>query len=221
MGFISFNLDYYAKELQKLESSVTTEERVYHAMQLLKMLDDLLDEGYTELNEKLEEEYNGVSRLRNYLQENNAIPFPVYVKSVTEANVKYEINDKELITAIKELMKIAENSADVSKDAFLSELIHFCEWIGYEENTAYIFLLRDTLLPYIYYQSNNRGNIYPWLLGRKTLAMLTDKEMEISATMPKPEFTSLYYLINIEMLKQCHKEILLVRYLQISTYIMY
>lgn len=176
MGFISFNLDYYAKELQKLESSAATEETVYHAMQLLKMLDDLLDEGYTELNEKLEEEYNGVSRLRNYLQENNAVPFPVYVKSVTEANVKYEINDKELITAIKELMNIAENSADVSKDAFLSELIHFCEWIGYEENTAYIFLLRDTLLPYIYYQSNNRGNIYPWLLGRKTLAMLTNRE---------------------------------------------
>ena len=67
MGFISFSLDYYAKELQKLESSVATEETVYHAMQLLKMLDDLLDEGYTELNKKMEEEYNGVSRLRNYL----------------------------------------------------------------------------------------------------------------------------------------------------------
>ena len=57
MGFISFSLDYYAKELQKLESSVATEETVYHAMQLLKMLDDLLDEGYTELNKKMEEEY--------------------------------------------------------------------------------------------------------------------------------------------------------------------
>ena len=31
--------------------------------------------------------------------------------------------------------------------------------------------------------------------------------MEISATTPKPEFTSLYHLINIEMLKQCHKEL--------------
>lgn len=176
MGFISFSLDYYAKELQKLESSVATEETVYHAMQLLKMLDDLLDEGYTELNKKMEEEYNGVSRLRNYLQENNAIPFPIHVKSVTEADVKYEINDKELITAIKELMKLAENSVEVSKAPFLSDLIHFCEWIEYEENTAYIFLLRDTLLPYIYYQSNNKENIYPWLLGRKALTMLADKE---------------------------------------------
>ena len=30
---------------------------------------------------------------------------------------------------------------------------------------------------------------------------------EISATTPKPEFTSLYHLINADMLKQCHKEL--------------
>lgn len=30
---------------------------------------------------------------------------------------------------------------------------------------------------------------------------------EISATTPKPEFTSLYHLINVEMLLQCHKEL--------------
>ena len=34
-----------------------------------------------------------------------------------------------------------------------------------------------------------------------------ERIMEISATTPKPEFTSLYYLINIDMLKQCHKEL--------------
>ena len=52
MGFISFSLDYYKAELQKLESAMASEENVYHAKQLLKMLDDLLDEGYTELNKK-------------------------------------------------------------------------------------------------------------------------------------------------------------------------
>ena len=35
----------------------------------------------------------------------------------------------------------------------------------------------------------------------------SERIMEISATTPKPEFTSLYHLINIEMLKQCHKEL--------------
>lgn len=34
-----------------------------------------------------------------------------------------------------------------------------------------------------------------------------ERIMEISATTPKPEFTSLYHLINMEMLKQCHKEL--------------
>ena len=34
-----------------------------------------------------------------------------------------------------------------------------------------------------------------------------ERIMEISATTPKPKFTSLYYLINVEMLKQCHKEL--------------
>ena len=62
-----------------------------------------------------------------------------------------------------------------SDDIFLAELIRFCEWIGYEEDTAYIFLLRDALLPYIYYRHKNRVSIYPWLLGRKTLTMLTGK----------------------------------------------
>lgn len=176
MGFISFNLDYYAKELRKLEMAVATEEMVYHAKQLLKMLDDLLDEGYAELNQKLEEECKGVSRLRNYLKENKAISFPIHEKIVTEDDVKYELNDKEIIAAINELMMIAEKSTGVSNDTFLTELIRFCEWIGYEEDTAYIFMLRDTLLPYIYYQHRDRENIYPWLLSRKTLTRLTDKD---------------------------------------------
>jgi len=34
-----------------------------------------------------------------------------------------------------------------------------------------------------------------------------ERIMEISATTPKPEFTSLYHLINVEMLKQCQKEL--------------
>ena len=30
---------------------------------------------------------------------------------------------------------------------------------------------------------------------------------EISATTKRPEFTSLYHLINAELLKQCHREL--------------
>ena len=176
MGFISFSLDYYKKELQKLESVPVSAETIYRAKQLLKMLDDLVDEGYTELNEKLEEACQGVSRLRTYLNDNHAKPFPIYRKPLAETDVVYEQKSIELAEAIKELTGNAEKSKDLSKDAFLTELLRFCEWVGYEENTAYIFLLRDTLLPYIYYQGKNRKSIYPWLLGRKTLTMLTGTE---------------------------------------------
>ncbi len=173
MFFINFNLEFYEKELKELETATANEKTIYRAKQLLKMIDDLLDEGYTGLNNKLEEAYCGVSRLRAYLKDNHAEPFPIFRKPFIETDLEYELNSCELSLAIKELTENAEKSADMCDDAFLSELIRFCKWIGYEENTAYIFLLRDTLVPYIYYQSKNRKNIYPWLLGRKTLAMLT------------------------------------------------
>lgn len=176
MGFISFSLNYYKDELQKLESTAASQETIYHAKQLLKMLDDLLDEGYTELNASLEEACQGVSRLRDYLRKNSAYPFPIYRKAMTEAEVIYEQEEIELTNAINELIICGKESYNESDNAFLAELVHFCEWISFKEDTAYIFLLRDTLLPYIYFLHNNRTSIYPWLIGRKTLTMLTGKE---------------------------------------------
>ncbi len=175
MGFISFNLEFYKNELQKLKTTAVSEETIYRAKQLLKMLDDLLDEGYTKLNDKLEETYSGVSELRAYLKDNHIEPFPVSRKPFS-AMVTYDRRDYELSEAIKELTEKAEKSTDVCDDAFLSELVDFCKWIGYEEDTAYIFLLRDTLLPYIYYKSKGRKNIYPWLLSRRSLSKLFDAD---------------------------------------------
>ncbi len=186
MGFISFSLDYYKNELHKLESALASTETIYRAKQLLKMLDDLLDEGYTELNDALETSCQGVSRLQKYLKDNHADPFPLYCKTTVEADVIYGQDEIELKKAIHELITCAKESNDISDDFFLTALIRFCEWIGYEEDTAYVFLLRDTLLPYICYQSQNKTNIYPWLLGRKTWTVLTGKEFaddEIRACM--------------------------------------
>lgn len=176
MGFISFNLSYYGNELQRLESDIVSPEAIYRAQQLLKILDDLLDEGYTELNETLERSFCGASRLRSYLTANHVEPFPIYHRELAEADVTYEQNEVELTRAINELIVCAKERNIESDNTFLAELIRFCKWVGYEEDTAYVFLLRDTLLPYIYYQSKGRTNIYPWLMSRKALAMLTGKE---------------------------------------------
>lgn len=176
MGFISFSLEFYKKELEKLETDIVSEETIYRAKQLLKMLDDLLDEGYTALNKALEETYSGVSRLRAFLKVHTVEPFPIYRTPFSENDVEYGQHPYELTEAIKEITEDAQKSADISDNVFLSEVIRFCEWIGYEKDTAYIFLLRDTLVPYIYYQSKNRKSIYPWLLGRNTLSVLTGKD---------------------------------------------
>lgn len=49
MGFISYILQYYYNALQEIEYGAAAAETIYRAKQLLKMLDDLMDEGYTEL----------------------------------------------------------------------------------------------------------------------------------------------------------------------------
>ena len=176
MGFISYSLKYYESELKQLETELVTEESIYRAKQLLKMLDDLVDEGYTELNEKLEEEHLGVSRLRTFLEKNGAIPFPLCKKEIAEVQLSYDESELELVQAIDEMMKIAIGSETTCQEPFLQELLRFCDWIGYEEDTAYLFLLRDTLLPYVFYRAKGRTAVYPWLFGRKTLEHLTGKK---------------------------------------------
>ncbi len=175
MSFISYSLKFYEKELEQLENATATEKNIYKAKQLLKMLDDLLDEGYTELNEALEERCRGVSRLKKYLQEKGAEPFAIAKGDITAGELEYRQDSLELVQVLDEAMKQANGVTTSSKEPFLRELIRFCEWIGYEEDTAYIFLLRDTLLPYVYYRARNRKEFYPWLLGRKTLEHLTGK----------------------------------------------
>ena len=176
MGFTSYNLSYYEKELRQLETEAVTAESIYKAKQLLKMLDDLLDEGYTELNEALEKAYQGVSRLKKYLQKNSAEPFRIDKKKVAEEQLQYSEETLELVQALDTVMAQANQVIAASKEPFLQELLRFCEWIGYEEDTAYVFLLRDTLLPYVYYRAKGRTAAYPWLLGRKTLEYLTGKQ---------------------------------------------
>lgn len=133
MGFISFSLKYYAQALQGFESGAATPEKIYLARQFVKMLDDLLDEGYTKLGEKLEEAFWGVSRLHKYLRENNTEPFINPSKVFSKSNVTYTQEESELEEAIEFIMNVSKDSGIKSDNPFLFELMRFCDWIGYEK----------------------------------------------------------------------------------------
>ncbi len=146
MGFLSYHLNFYRKELQKLTDTPATQDSLYHARQLLRMLDDLVDEGYTELNERIEKEFCGISRLREYLSRNHVKPFHAAGNRLHVRNLSYSIRETELNRSVLQAVCDAKKLPAVSLLPFANKLRRFCQWIGYDDKTAYIFLLRDTLL---------------------------------------------------------------------------
>jgi len=176
MSFISYNLEYFKDQLQKLESTDVTSQNVYHAKQLLKIVDDLVDEGYCQLSDAIEQSFSGVSRIRNYLQKCGAQPFSVKRSLLTVGNITYDNQKVPLCWAINQLVNMAQTATGECNNVFIAELVDFCKWIGYNDDIAYVFLLRDTLLPYIYFSKFGKTNIYPWLLGRQTLAQISQKQ---------------------------------------------
>ena len=173
MGFLSYNLHFYQNELEKLEAVPSAPDSLYLARQLLRMLDDLTDEGYTELNKQLENEFSGVSRLRDYLKRNHAAPFSSPEKPAGRSCLPYARQDIELSAAILQATHAAAAVPESAPTPFADDLRRFCQWIGYDARTAYIFLLRDTFLPFVFYAARGRKRIYPWLLSRSSFAALT------------------------------------------------
>ena len=77
MGFISFNEKYYRGKLEGYENKVLSDSDILEAKQLLKVLDDLTDEGYTNLNDTMEKDFSCLTRLRAVLRRYGEVPFPV------------------------------------------------------------------------------------------------------------------------------------------------
>lgn len=141
MGFLSFNENYYRRELAKFECKPLTQADLIEAKQALKILDDLDDEGYHNLSEYLEEKISCLSRLRKLIRDSGEEPF-------------------ELSGLVDRLIS---DSADVprSENPLLGEVKAFCEWLGHDDNTAYIFLFRDALLPYVFCKTRGMKNLHP------------------------------------------------------------
>ncbi|MGN0807556.1 MAG: hypothetical protein ACI4MN_03805 [Candidatus Coproplasma sp.] len=120
MGFFSFSLSYYKNELHKLELTPATTSTIYKAKQLLKLLDDLEFEGYTQLNEMIENDFNGISRLKSYLNKNNVQPFSINPNRLKLYKPTYGQPEIELDNAISLLVRDAERCQSTSDDKFLN-----------------------------------------------------------------------------------------------------
>ena len=174
MGFISFNEKYYRRKLEDYENRILSDADIYEAKQILKILDDLTDEGYTNLNDTMEADFSCLTRLRSVLHRYGEVPFSINYER--PASTVYEESESELEELIAKLSKDAGTYTNVSPNPFLEEIYKYCEWIGYKEDTAYVFLMRDTLLPYLFFHSRGRKNIFPWLISRRFLEDITEME---------------------------------------------
>ena len=173
MGFLSFNEKYYIAALKRLEGRTLDDGELYEVKQLLKLLSDLLDEGYTELNRALEEKYNAISRLKDILNAHNEEPFSVQHRLIS--NAEYSNTETEIEPVVHNLLYRVNRSASPSRGPFLADLRGYCEWIGWQPDTAYVFLLRDTFLPYLYYKNSGRNGLYPWVINRDFLRQTAGK----------------------------------------------
>lgn len=172
MGFISFNDKYYRDRLEVFENKTLSSQDIYEVKQLLKVLDDLADEGYTNLNYYMEKDFFCLTRLRNLLKDVGACPFRIDSKVLTSGS--YSNKEYELSDLIDKLIKSEEKSIVIPKNSFMKCIYNYSEWIGYEEETAYIFLLRDTLLPHVHFKTRYHKNIYAWLISRRFLEDITN-----------------------------------------------
>lgn len=182
MGFLSFNEKYYTEALRRLEGRTLDRGEVYEVKQLLKLLDDLLDEGYTLLNRALEEKYGAVSRLRAILKAHNAEPFPVQKRIFS--NMAYGDTEMDVEEVCRRLSKRTQRGITPSDAPFLADLINYCRWIPQQPDTAYVFLLRDAFLPYLYFKGSGKSGLYPWVINRDFLWQIAGKDTDDLLRLP-------------------------------------
>lgn len=170
MSFLSFNVEYYLKKVERYETAPLSKSDIYEAKQLLKLTNDLADEGYFELFNALQRAGALVDRLKAVIVSAGERPFyaPIGAKGVDI----FRAEQIELSEYSDGLVLRAQAFDPPINDRFLPEIQSFCRSIEYDKNSSYVFLLRDCLLPYIYFKRYRADNIYPYLIGRSFTDML-------------------------------------------------
>ncbi len=163
MSFISFNLKYYKEKISRYENKKLDQSDITEIKVLIRMVDDLCDEGYFDLYNILEED-KIITRLKKLLTSNNEKPYENITYSLNDYSGEYKnVSLDELISKLevnaKQLKKKTDNS-------IVFDILEFSKWIQVDHDTSYIFLLRDALLPYIFFKNHYHVKAYPYIIGR-------------------------------------------------------
>ncbi len=171
MGFIDYFNFYLGKFLNENETNIPSADILKQAKILLKMMDDIADEGYTETAKYIEGEEHKLSRLRKLISDNGETAFPLVHFTVAE-NPEYEEKEQLLNEYVRNLYTLLGKESDSHKThPFYKELHEYTQYLKKQigDDTAYVFLLRDTLLPYLDFMRDGYENIYAYPIGRKFL----------------------------------------------------
>ncbi len=177
MHYIPYNLKFFKVKLEEYESyeGFAPEEIVHEAQMLLKEILDLKDQGYMYSYNKMNDELDSENRLTNFILKNNAkIIKPL---ELSKKKVKYATQQIFLSNYLVELQALADKKVSLEDvNPLMYDIYNYIKRLfsSATEDTAYIFLLRDTLLPYFAFSKwAKQKNIktYAWLIGRKWLGM--------------------------------------------------
>ena len=125
---------------------------VHEAKVLLKFLEDIRDEGYEDSYACIDESCDTVTRLKLFIAANNEKPFDMR-KYAANSVVQYASCEYDLgsyLNLLEQEMGTSKLSFDSVPDIFY-DILSYSKSIfdSSNEETAYCFLLRDTLLPYL------------------------------------------------------------------------
>lgn len=179
MGFISYTTEVYRKLLDKYDKQDKLDTAsLYDARKYLKYIDDLLDEGYTGLRDSVETQFRGYSRLKELVLANGAEPFTcgsvtAACESRFDTSAEYELNGY-----IADITNRVKDDNTEGRYHFIDEMLAFSRYIKSmdSDSTAFVFLLRDTLIPYIDMVNDaafGKGKAYPLLIGRRFFELLS------------------------------------------------
>lgn len=209
MGFVSYSTKFFKEKLSLYESVYGNKAPkfvVHEAKVLLKLLDDIRDEGYKDSYTCIDKSCDAVNRLRSFIAANDEIPFPMNTYAASKA-IPYaacEHNLENYLGLIEQKMNLPGLTLNRVPSVFYDVLSYTREIFRTSNpETAYCFLLRDTLLPYLAFKKwdiHRRLNIIPMFISRKFFHCLENNHEDLYNSIQNIIFEALDS--NVETLNQ-------------------